>query len=65
MSPRNMRLVALVTFVLGVTLMAYPYISDYFSKQELAEVMDRQDERVYQENDEDSPYVDRDRKSVV
>lgn len=59
MSPRNMRLIALVTFMFGVALMAYPYISDYFSKQELAEVMDRQDERVYQENDEDSSYVDR------
>ena len=60
-----MRIIALVSFIIGLFLIAYPYVSDYLNKQQLNAVMDTQDEKIEQIAKHDTTKVDKEMKRAL
>lgn len=59
MKQNQSKVLALVLCLAGLSLIFYPFISDYLNKQELASVMDRQEARVQTVVKKDTTQVDK------
>ena len=65
MSRKQMRLIALVALILGVMMIAYPYISDYFYKQRQAEVITRQINKVESIGKDNTSMIEEQKKHAL
>ena len=59
MKQNKSKVLALVLCLAGLSLIFYPFISDYLNKQELASVMDKQEAQVQTVVKKDTTLVDK------